>query len=127
MSLFHSIYGLLTLFISALQLNFNPCPAPSRAWVPGSGTAGEANTAGLPDITGYFLGADYNADSYDSFTGAFRDTGWVDTGVVASGTKKIERAIEFRAFFSNPIYGGSATVMPPSINTPHAIYLGATD
>lgn len=70
------------------------------------------------------MGADYNADSWEYFTGAFRDTGWVDAGVVASGNKKIERSIDFRASFSNPIYGASATVMPLSVNVPCIIYLG---
>ena len=97
---------------------------PSRAWVPESGTAGQTNAAGLPDITGYFIGADYNGDSWEFFTGAFRDTGYVDSGVVANGTLPIERTIEFRASYSNSIYGGSVTVMPPSINLPCVIYLG---
>lgn len=94
-----------------------------RAWT-GASEAGKHNAPGLPDITGHFLGADYNADSWESFTGAFRDAGWTDTGVVASGTQKIERAIDFRASFSNPIYGTSATVMPLSVNVPCIIYLG---
>ena len=98
----------------------------SRAWVPGRGTVGGTNAAGLPDITGYVIGADYNGDSWEYFTGAFRDTGYVDSGVVANGTIPIERTIEFRASFSNPIYGGSVTVMPPSIDVPYGIYIGLT-
>ena len=94
-----------------------------RGWT-GADEAGKSNTPGLPDITGSFMGADYNADSWEYFTGAFRDTGWVDAGVVASGNKKIERSIDFRASFSNPIYGASATVMPLSVNVPCIIYLG---
>ena len=90
----------------------------------GGNTAGKYNAPGLPDITGSFMGADYNADSWEYFTGAFRDTGWVDAGVVASGNKKIERSIDFRASASNPIYGASATVMPLSVNVPCIIYLG---
>ena len=102
---------------------FSICLPPFRAWT-GASEAGKHNAPGLPDITGHFLGADYNADSWESFTGAFRDAGWTDTGVVASGTQKIERAIDFRASFSNPIYGTSATVMPLSVNVPCIIYLG---
>ena len=126
----HNTEGLgsenISMFFSnsiANRKGFLPRPALFRAWT-GASEAGKHNAPGLPDITGHFLGADYNADSWESFTGAFRDAGWTDTGVVASGTQKIERAIDFRASFSNPIYGTSATVMPLSVNVPCIIYLG---
>lgn len=78
----------------------------------------------MPEIEGEFgiLGL------YDSATvsGAFAKqtrTG-VDGGFGSNGGRG---NIRMAASLNNVIYGGSNTVMPPSINTPHAIYLGATD
>ena len=93
-----------------------------RAWVLGqSEGAGAYNTPGLPNIEGYALTHTYagatagGALSFSNFVmnqphQAGADWGGVWLNLNASG--------------SNPEYGASPTVMPPSINMPVIIYLG---
>lgn len=93
-----------------------------RAWTLGAdGMAGGYNAPGLPNIEGYALTHTYagatagGALSFSNFVmnqphQAGADWGGVWLNLNASG--------------SNPEYGASPTVMPPSINMPVIIYLG---
>ena len=95
-----------------------------RCWGPEADVqAGGYNAPGLPNITGLYgnfandaaalgSGALYNNQTYQASTGAG----------TASPTACSQ--FGFDASRSNPIYGASPTVMPPSINTPYIIYLG---
>lgn len=77
----------------------------------GSGTyaAGSTVEAGLPNITGHFIGVDDNRTYPEYVTGAF----YVDTNRTGTdGGDNVDAGIGFDASLSNPIYGNSTTVQP---------------
>ena len=72
-------------------------------------------SAGLPNITGTFLGFDVYGDSSSLWTGAFEYGNKRNSvGEEVSVTGEIETT--FDASRSNPIYGKVTTVQPPSIS-----------
>lgn len=89
-------------------------PNLTDRFIQGSGTAGTVKAAGVPNITGSFIGCDYSADTWQEWTGAFEDTGRTGTGV-AAGNVSIERITWFNAARSSSIYGNSNTVQPPAV------------
>ena len=103
---------------------------PSRAWVPATETAGGTNPAGLPELSGTAGAITLVGDSHsttDVFKKSILATAPNGTNVawLENGTGYLANLV-FRASDKNPIYGGSVTVMPPSIDTPCAIYVGLT-
>ena len=93
-----------------------------RNWAPeGDNEAGQFNTAGLPNIMGDVYA---NSGSW-TFSGAFFTTSGTGKAVgVSSSDISVKNRFSIDASKSNPIYGGSHTVMPPSINQPVILYLG---
>lgn len=93
-----------------------------RNWGPeGDNEAGQFNTAGLPNIMGDVYA---NSGSW-TFSGAFFTTSGTGKAVgVSSSDISVKNKFSIDASKSNPIYGGSHTVMPPSINQPVILYLG---
>ena len=93
-----------------------------RNWAPeGDNEAGQFNTAGLPNIMGDVYA---NSGSW-TFSGAFFTTSGTGKAVgVSSSDISVKNKFSIDASKSNPIYGGSHTVMPPSINQPVILYLG---
>lgn len=82
---------------------------------------GKYNEAGLPGITGGFLGANINGGT-EFNAGAFYNTG--ATTHVRSGTNNYFNEIKFDAARANVTYGRSSTVMPSSADLSMGIYLG---
>ena len=81
----------------------------------GSATAGTYKTAGLPNITGGFLGYDQNIDSNHEWTGAFQMDSLV--GSRLSGTGPVydyEKRTSFNAARCSTVYGSSTTGQPPA-------------
>ena len=87
----------------------------------GAGSISEVGgylAAGLPNITGTLLGSGSNSINYETyFTGAFAYTNAVisKTYGASERNEKHNSSADFNASFSNPIYGSSDTVQPPSI------------
>lgn len=90
------------------------------AWALGQGkNAGAWNAPGLPNVTGSFGGVTFTGYP----TGAF--TGGIATGFASTAQMNAERQIvTLDASRVSPVYGASATVMPPSVNIPVIFYLG---
>ena len=90
------------------------------AWALGqSADAGAWNAPGLPNVTGSFGGINFTGYP----TGAF--TGGIATGFASTAQMNAERQIvTLDASRVSPVYGASATVMPPSVNIPVIFYLG---
>ena len=90
------------------------------AWALGQGkNAGAWNAPGLPNVTGSFGGVSFTGYP----TGAF--TGGIATGFASTAQMNAERQIvTLDASRVSPVYGASATVMPPSVNIPVIFYLG---
>ena len=105
----------------ANKKGFLPRPAPFRAWT-GGGTAGAHHDAGLPDIGGFMSGIllAVNPDS----GGALTLTAGIADRQTADGPINSWGYVDFKASKSNPRYGVSDTVMPPSVNLPVILYLG---
>ena len=105
-----------------LELGFWGCRKSFRNWAPeGDNEAGQFNTAGLPNIMGDVYA---NSGSW-TFSGAFFTTSGTGKAVgVSSSDISVKNKFSIDASKSNPIYGGSHTVMPPSINQPVILYLG---
>ena len=93
-----------------------------RNWAPeGDNEAGQFNTSGLPNIMGDVYA---NSGSW-TFSGAFFTTSGTGSAKgVSSSDTSVKNKFSIDASKSNPIYGGSHTVMPPSINQPVILYLG---
>ena len=100
---------------------FSICLPPFRAWT-GGGTAGAHHDAGLPDIGGFMSGIllAVNPDS----GGALTLTAGIADRQTADGPINSWGYVDFKASKSNPRYGVSDTVMPPSVNLPVILYLG---
>ena len=105
----------------ANKKGFLPRPARFRAWT-GGGTAGAHHDAGLPDIGGFMSGIllAVNPDS----GGALTLTAGIADRQTADGPINSWGYVDFKASKSNPRYGVSDTVMPPSVNLPVILYLG---
>ena len=105
----------------ANRKGFLPCLSPFRAWT-GGGTAGAHHDAGLPDIGGFMSGIllAVNPDS----GGALTLTAGIADRQTADGPINSWGYVDFKASKSNPRYGVSDTVMPPSVNLPVILYLG---
>ena len=90
------------------------------AWALGqSADAGAWNAPGLPNVTGSFGGVNFTGYP----TGAF--TGGTATAFASTAQMNAERQIvTLDASRVSPVYGASATVMPPSVNIPVIFYLG---
>ncbi len=90
------------------------------AWALGqSADAGAWNAPGLPNVTGSFGGVQFTGYP----TGAF--TGGTATAFASTAQMNAERQIvTLDASRVSPVYGASATVMPPSVNIPVIFYLG---
>ncbi len=92
-----------------------------KCWVRGAGSISEVGgylAAGLPNITGTLLGSGSNSINYETyFTGAFAYTNAVisKTYGASERNEKHNSSADFNASLSNPIYGLSDTVQPPSI------------
>ena len=114
------------LFENSIGLNgFSAGLRPFRAWVLGTGgTAGGYNAPGLPNIEG-----SWNANGFgglgdtSNITGAF-SRGSARTCIINGQAWTGAYDVKFKASLSHPIYGASATVMPPSVNAPVILYLG---
>lgn len=104
------------------ELGFWGCRKSFRNWAPeGDNEAGQFNTAGLPNIMGDVYA---NSGSW-TFSGAFFTTSGTGSAKgVSSSDTSVKNKFSIDASKSNPIYGGSHTVMPPSINQPVILYLG---
>lgn len=86
-------------------------------WMQGNDTAGRVLGAGLPNITGTFSGSasgTYAANGALSLQVAW-GKGWGD----ANGNNYFQ--LTFDASRSNPIYGASGTVQPPSLTVRYCI------
>ena len=111
------------LFDNYIVFNlFPPGPQPFRAWVLGqTENAGAWNAPGLPELEG---GVDTDTRLAGA-GGVFRSTPLQnDHPQITTVSTDYDDGLMFRASWLNPIYGGSPTVMPPSINIPVIIYLG---
>lgn len=108
---------------------------PRTKWfIQPSGEITEVNTvneAGLPNITGYInngnemLTTDYELTNIG---GAFGQTLSSATNIQTSSSKtKSQTGFDFNASRSNPIYGNSDTVQPPSISQLLYICVGNTN
>lgn len=92
-----------------------------RSWAQGKSEAGATNMAGLPDIEGSFGTVGHYEQSVVS--GVFEKNGSSNTdGEFEAGGGR--GTINMKASRSSAIYGGSATVMPPSVDMPIVFYLG---
>ena len=88
-------------------------------WMQGNDTAGRVLAAGLPNVTGTIVsGAIAHATAYQ--TGAFYNIDVGAFGGYHAGSQNHYRA-GFEASRSNPIYGASDTVRPPSITVRYCI------
>lgn len=103
----------------------------SCIWIPGNTKqAGGTNKAGLPELSGDAGAIVLVGDSHTA-TGVFNSSilAPAPNGTNATwqsmGTGYLSNLI-FKASKNNTIYGNASTVMPPSINIPHVIYLGLT-
>ena len=84
-------------------------------WMQGNDTAGQVLAAGLPNITGGFsAGKQYTNSDYGAFTGTIG----AQSG---DGNQSSGYYHSFDASRSNPIYGASDTVRPPSITVRYCI------
>ena len=101
--------------------------------MPGRGTAGGTNAAGVPEISGSFAPQIQNNSEtglnvlpVGGFSGAFRSQGSALTAWFSpQGTgKTMERGVTLAASLCSKVYGGANTVMPPSIDIPYILYLG---
>lgn len=87
-----------------------------KCWIKGANGIEEVGSflsAGLPNITGSFIGATGTVSSMP--TGAFKRVGKEDSGVSPSGSNHEFRKYSFDASLSSSIYGNSDTVQPKSI------------
>ena len=117
------------LFENSIGLKgFSPCLRPFRAWALGAGeSAGTYNAPGLPEIKGEAafgqaqteIGALGSASGALSVGGQFNVRYWSPLPNGGMYSK-----LFFTASQANPLYGASATVMPPSVNAPVILYLG---
>ena len=80
-------------------------------WGADSSTIGQSLAAGLPNITGDFVGgaSTTSAGAFSAKSGAGSKTGG------AQWTEKVNSFVNFDASRSNAIYGNSDTVQPPAI------------
>lgn len=85
--------------------------------------AGKYNTPGLPNITGTMQGT-RRMDQLITETGALYWLGRDTSVTVTQAAVSTPADIGFNASRSNNVYGASATVMPASVETPVALYLG---
>lgn len=85
-------------------------------FIEGSGTAGQEHEAGLPNIEGSTPSAVYEGGN--NFSGCFERNNYV-TEFGAAGYNVY--GINFDASKSNPIYGASDTVQPPSVTARYII------
>ncbi len=119
--------------ISAYPGKFKPDAAnPTGLFVPrltglfarycGGTSAGKYNKPGLPDITG---GVHTGGGSNDGFTGAFygQDISLI-AGQHPTSVPINSSNFHFAASRATQTYGASDTVMPASVETPVALYLG---
>ena len=88
----------------------------------GAATSGSYKSAGLPNITGTFLGYDQNDDSSSLFAGAIRAINYAGSAPVGSSSvHDHELFCNFNAGWSNNIYGNSNTVQPNSFTVRYII------
>lgn len=108
---------------SKLQIIMSKVPDLRGRFLEGSNTPGQIKNAGLPEIEGslppiwgandWFVGIQKNK----AFTAnSYRGNRY---GGVPSGLETI--SISFKASDSNPIYGNSTTVQPPSVTVKYII------
>lgn len=83
-------------------------PNLTDKFIQGSGTAGTAKEAGLPNITGTFTTSDSG-----TYTGAFYVNGTASSKSANNGTA--DDNVHFNASRSSAIYGKSSTVQPPAL------------
>ena len=108
-----TVYVLLAKLYPSGKL---PCLNDNR-FLEGASTAGTSKDAGLPNITGQFVGA-INANSLSNadYTGAFcvkKEVGSKTWGA-SIDDENYNRLAQFNASSSNAIYGKSNTVQPKS-------------
>ena len=98
-------------------------PALFRGWTGAGGTPGAHHDAGLPNITGTY-GAIYARPTIA--TGVFSGIGVIENNVLGGSDAAMDYLVNivFEARGSNTIYGGSTTVMPPSVDIPVCLYMG---
>lgn len=112
-----SIYPVGSIYIGTQ----NTCPmgalfgtwtlvATDRALWGGNGTNGDTTiAAGLPNIEGTFAHRDIA-----SISGAFKKSGSTTSAYTSHYGQNSADVIQFKASFSNSIYGNSTTVQPPA-------------
>ena len=82
----------------------------------GSATAGTYKEAGLPNITGNFVGYDQNNDSNRDWTGAFQMDSLGGSRLSGTGPAyDYEKRTSFNAARCSTVYGSSTTVQPPAL------------
>lgn len=87
------------------------------------GQAGTTKSAGLPDITGTFIGFDVLGDSHGGWTGAFKIQNATKVYTNAQvgpdpsiGVNFLEEVVTtYKASDSSSIYNNSTTVQPPAL------------
>lgn len=85
--------------------------------------AGKRLGPGLPDILGTLPTENGNA----GLSGAFAEGApGVQSYLGPNGTDSVAYQLSFKASRSSSIFGSSATVLPESVETPVAVYLGRT-
>lgn len=84
----------------------------------GADTAGTVKEAGLPNIEGSYMGN--TSEGVYNRTGAFVNTKYKSGGRAAGGGGG-NITVNFNAGKSNPIYGASTTVQPPSVTVRYFI------
>ena len=96
-------------------------PDLRRRWMQGNDRAGQVLAAGLPNITGELANPQFrNGFNGGSFNGAFYQISVYNNSFGDSGNWNSPH-VGFSASRSNPIYGASDTVCPPSVTVRYCI------
>ena len=89
------------------------------------GAAGKYNKPGLPDITGKMFGLRRMDQIKNESSTSALDWNAYDMSMAATqAAVSTPSDISFKASRANKTYGASTTVMPASVETPVALYLG---
>lgn len=90
-------------------------PNLTDRFIQGGLNVGETKEAGLPNIEGSLGMTDSGGSGGMTPTGAFANTMFYDDGAANTGSGSKRYKVSFDASLSNPIYGASETVQPPSV------------
>lgn len=90
-------------------------PNLTDRFIQGGVNVGEVKDAGLPNIEGALGMTDSGGSGGMTPTGAFMNTTYIDSDSSNTGAGSKRYNVNFDASLSNPIYGASDTVQPPSV------------